>query len=179
MEHLELALKNGWKMVIGTTGLSEEQIKTIEKTSERIAIVRSPNMSVGINMIAVLLEKIVPVLDDYDVEIVEVHHRKKKDAPSGTALMLAKLISSLKNDAPLIFGREGFSPRENEIAVLAVRGGDVPGDHTVYFLGDGERIEITHRATSRETFARGAIRAAKFVADKPNGLYSMRDVLGF
>ncbi len=178
MEHLEGALGNRWKMVIGTTGLSDEHIRSIEKASEKIAIVRSPNMSVGINLINVLLEKIVPILSDYEVEIVEIHHRNKKDAPSGTALMLARTISSLKNNAPLKFGREGFSPRGDEVGVLAVRGGDVPGDHTVYFLGDGERIEITHRATSRETFARGAIKAAKFVAEKSSGLYSMRDVLG-
>ncbi len=172
-------------MVIGTTGLSDTQAAGIRQAAEVIPVVLSPNFSVGVNLLLSMVGHVARTLgDDYDCEIVEMHHRFKKDAPSGTALKLADAIAratgrDIKKDA--VHGREGIigeRPR-GEIGILALRGGDVVGDHTVTFAGVGERIELTHRASSRETFARGALRAAKFllVGRKPR-LYSMLDVLG-
>jgi len=171
-------------LVIGTTGLSDAHRAAIERASKQVPIVASSNMSVGVNVLTKLLSEAARVLGPgYDVEIVEWHHRQKKDAPSGTAIMMAQALAAasghnLKRDA--VYGRQGQigARGEREIGVLAVRGGDVVGDHTAYFLGVGERIELTHRATSRETFARGAVRAALWVKDRPPGLYDMQDVLG-
>jgi 4-hydroxy-tetrahydrodipicolinate reductase len=171
-------------MVIGTTGCGPEVLQAIWKAAERIPIVMSANMSLGVNVLFGLLEQAARALGDaYDVEIVELHHRMKKDAPSGTALAMAKVLSEalgrdLSKEAR--YGREGQvgARTAKEIGVLAVRGGDIVGEHTAYFCGLGERLEITHMASSRETFARGAVRAAQWVKGRPAGLYDMQDVLG-
>jgi 4-hydroxy-tetrahydrodipicolinate reductase len=179
---VDIALKHKKKLVIGTTGLSEDIMKKILEASESIAIVQSPNFSVGVNLMLELTKVATQVLgEDFDIELVEVHHNKKKDSPSGTALKILEVIKSIRKDYKTIYGREGIigeRPKE-EIGVFAVRGGDVVGDHTVMYLGYGERLEIAHRATSRETFSRGALRAAKFLMTKDKGFYTMKDVLGF
>jgi 4-hydroxy-tetrahydrodipicolinate reductase len=175
----------GVALVIGTTALHPAAQTAILEGAERIPIVHSANMSPGINVLLGLLRRIAGTVPDYDAEIIEVHHRHKRDAPSGTALLLAEAIDQSRADlgygqAMLRTGREGITgPRTSgEIGVLSVRGGDVAGDHTVLLLGTGERLELTHRATSRDVFAVGAIRAARWVAGKPAGLYDMEDVLG-
>ncbi|NPA14937.1 MAG: 4-hydroxy-tetrahydrodipicolinate reductase [Deferribacteres bacterium] len=184
MRNVEFCAQNGKKMVIGTTGLSKEQIDAISKAAQSTAIVFSPNMSVGVNLLFKLVADVARILgEDYDVEIVEIHHRFKKDAPSGTALRLAENIAeALGRDLEEVgvYGRKGIvgERKKDEIGVFAVRAGDVVGEHTVIFATLGERVELTHRAHSRETFARGAIRAAKWVYHKESGLYSMWDVLG-
>lgn len=165
-------------LVAGTTGLSEEQLQVLKSASSSVAVLWAPNMSWGVNLINLMLEKFAGFLSDFDVEIVEIHHRGKKDAPSGTAKLFASTLKKVLGRDKLIFGREGFSPKGEEIGVFAVRGGDVVGEHTIYFLGDGERIEIIHRASSRRTFAAGALKAAKWIISQPPGFYSMRDVLG-
>jgi 4-hydroxy-tetrahydrodipicolinate reductase len=171
-------------MVIGTTGASPEELKAIWKAASSIPIVMSANMSLGVNVLFGLLDQAARALGDgYDVEIVELHHRQKKDAPSGTALAMAKVLAEalgrdLSQDAR--YGREGNvgARTPKEIGVLAVRGGDIVGEHTAYFCGLGERLEISHKASSRETFARGAVRAAQWVRGREPGLYDMQDVLG-
>ncbi|HEX8952866.1 MAG TPA: 4-hydroxy-tetrahydrodipicolinate reductase [Polyangia bacterium] len=171
-------------VVIGTTGLGEAEKRAVWQASERIPIVLSANMSLGVNVLFGLLAQAARALgDDYDVEIVELHHRQKKDAPSGTALAMASVLAeALERDLGKVarYGREGQvgARTSEEIGVLAVRGGDIVGEHTAYFCGLGERLEITHRASSRETFARGAVRAAEWLRDRDPGLYDMQDVLG-
>ena len=171
-------------MVIGTTGLADNHLDAVMSASTVIPVVLAPNMSVGVNVLLELVGKAAAMLGpDYDVEIVETHHRFKKDAPSGTALKLAeKVAEALERDISrdLVHGRKGQvgARSQKEIGMHAVRAGDVVGDHVVTFATMGERIELVHRAHSRETFARGALRAARFVADKPAGLYTMADVLG-
>jgi len=171
-------------LLVGTTGLSAQQQQEIERrVAARAPVLIAPNMSLGVNVLLRLVEDVARALGEgYDVEIVEAHHRRKKDAPSGTALELARRVCrALGRDpeAVLSYGRRGLAgPRKpDEVAVHAVRGGDIVGDHTVLFAGDGERVELTHRVTSRDVFARGAIRAALFLAGKPPGVYSMQDVL--
>lgn len=177
------AAERGVALVIGTTGLSAQAVAAIERAAQRVPVVRSANMSLGVNVLIGLLGKVSQALPDFDVEIVELHHRLKRDAPSGTALLLAGAVAQERGLDPatdLRSGRAGLCgerPR-GEIGVLAVRGGDVVGEHTAYFLGDGERVEITHRATRREIFATGALRAARWVAGRPPGCYDMQDVLG-
>lgn len=174
----------GKKIVIGTTGYTPEQKHMIELAAQDIAIVLSPNMSVGVNLSLKLLEMTARVMgDDSDIEIVEAHHRHKVDAPSGTALRMGEVIAAvldrdLKDCA--IYGREGHTGARDRktIGFSTIRAGDIVGDHTVMFADDGERVEITHKATSRMTFANGAVRAALWLKDKPNGLYDMQDVLG-
>ncbi len=181
---LNVAVKNKMAMVIGTTGLDDEDKKKILESSKTIPIVFSPNMSIGINILYLLLMKAVELLgDEYDAEVIEVHHRYKKDAPSGTALALAEVIArtmgtDLKRAG--VFARKGMigERKKGEIGIQTVRAGDIVGEHTVLFATEGERIEFTHRATSRDNFARGAIRAAKWVVHQKPGLYSMQDVLG-
>ena len=171
-------------MIIGTTGIDEAGVKKIEAVAKMVPVVFAPNMSVGVNLLFKVAGEVAKALgDDYDVEIVETHHRFKKDAPSGTALGLARSIADalgrdLSTDA--VYGREGAvgERTKREIGIHAVRGGDVVGDHVITFAGLGERIELTHRAHSRETFVRGALRAAKWIRGKKAGLYSMREVLG-
>lgn len=171
-------------VVIGTTGLGEAEKRAVWHAAERIPIVLSANMSLGVNVLFGLLEQAARALgDDYDVEIVELHHRLKRDAPSGTALaMAAVLAEALGRDPANVsrYGREGTPGARppKEIGVMAVRGGDIVGEHTAFFCGLGERLEITHRASSRETFARGAVRAAEWLRDRDPGLYDMQDVLG-
>ncbi|AEA33246.1 4-hydroxy-tetrahydrodipicolinate reductase [Hippea maritima] len=184
LHHVRIASDHKKPIVIGTTGLHKDQIKEIEKLSVIIPIVLAPNMSLGVNILFKLVEEVARTLkDDYDIEIVEMHHRFKADAPSGTALKLAEFAAKgigedLENIA--IYGRKGLVGQRNskEIGIMSLRGGDVVGDHTVIFAGLGERVELTHKASSRDTFARGALRAAKWVVDKVPGLYSMQDVLG-
>ena len=182
-EHLQAALKLGRGLVIGTTGLSEKTKQALQQASRRIPILQSPNMSTGVNFLYELVSRAAQILGDaYDIEITETHHRMKKDAPSGTALELARLIAEARGwdlEKVLLYGRQGETgPRKkNTIALHALRGGDVVGDHVVSFLADGEIIELIHRATSRDAFARGALRAAEFIAGQKQGLYNMRDVL--
>lgn len=182
-EHVLEAQSLGTGMVIGTTGLSEEDHRAISEAAERIAVLVASNMSVGVNVLIGTVSRLAKALPDFDVEIVEMHHRHKKDAPSGTALSLAKAAAEarqLKLSDESRHGRHGMvgERTDTEIGIHAVRAGDIVGDHTVIFARDGERLELVHRAHSRDTFAAGALRAAEFVAQKPVGLYSMSDVLG-
>lgn len=181
--YLDACQKHRVKMIIGTTGFSSEQKVEIEAASKNIAIVFAPNMSVGVTLLIDLVEQAAKVLNEgYDIEVVEMHHRHKVDAPSGTALRLGEaaaqgLGQDLKDCA--IYAREGITGEREagKIGFATLRGGDVVGDHTVVFAGIGERVELTHKASSRATFALGALRAAKFLGDKKSGLYDMRDVL--
>jgi 4-hydroxy-tetrahydrodipicolinate reductase len=175
------ATKSGTPMVIGTTGHSAEQRRFIEAAARTIPIVLAPNFSVGVNALFSLAEQTARILgESFDVEIIEMHHRMKKDAPSGTAKTLAEVLQGVPRAEKIRHGREGMVGErdKSEIGIHSVRGGDVVGEHTVIFAGDAERLELTHRASSRETFARGALRAARWVIGKPAALYSMRDVLG-
>jgi 4-hydroxy-tetrahydrodipicolinate reductase len=179
VEHLAYARP----VVIGTTGLSEEQLARVEEAAKSVPIVLAPNMSVGVSLLREVVRELSGRLGTgYDVEIVEAHHRNKVDAPSGTALLLARAAAEGRGrnlDEVAVFGREGQAPREEgEIGIHALRGGAVVGEHRVVFYSDGEEIEIAHRALSRRTFAAGALRAARFAAGAGPGLYSMRDVLG-
>ena len=168
-------------VVIGTTGLSEEQRAKIEEAAKDVPIVLAPNMSVGVNLLREVVRDLAEKLADYDVEVVEAHHRNKKDAPSGTALLLARAAAEGRGqnlEEVAIYGREGVSPRkEGEIGIHALRGGAVVGEHRLIFYSEGEEVEVTHRALSRRTFAAGALRAARFVAGAEPGLYGMKDVL--
>ena len=175
------AVESGTPVVMGTTGHSRGQRRGIESAAEKIPLVLASNFSVGVNALFALAEKAGEILgDSFDIEILETHHRMKKDAPSGTAKTLAEILQRGRGTAELRHGREGVNAArdKSEIGIHSIRGGDVVGDHTVIFAGDGERIELTHRASSRETFARGALRAGRWIIGKPAGLYSMRDVLG-
>jgi 4-hydroxy-tetrahydrodipicolinate reductase len=182
--HLAACRKLGVNMVIGTTGFSDAQKKIIADASRDIAIVMAPNMSVGTNLVFKLSEIAAGVLKDgYDVEIIEAHHRQKIDAPSGTALHIGGIIAkTLGRDLAdcAVYGREGVTgERKNStIGFATVRGGDIVGEHTVMFAGPGERVEIIVRSGSRATYAQGALRAARFLADKKSGLFDMQDVLG-
>ena len=184
LKHLEICRSRGIRMVIGTTGFTPEQKKLISAASRDIAMVMAPNMSVGVNLTFRLLELAAKVLNEgYDVEIIEAHHRHKVDAPSGTALRMGEVIAqALGRDLAecAVYGREGVTGERKPatIGFATVRGGDIVGDHTALFAGTGERVEITHRATSRATFALGALRAARFLAAKKTGLFDMQDVLG-
>ncbi len=179
VENIRVASQKGVKLVVGTTGFTEEHWQKIREYCKNVPAVISPNFSIGVNIFWKLLGMAIEFLKDYDVEILEMHHRFKKDAPSGTALKAVEILKRVLGDRKVIFGREGVCPREDEIGVFAIRGGDVVGEHTVFFIGMGERIEITHRAWSRQAFASGAIKAVKWIAnvDKP-GIYGMNDVLG-
>ncbi|MDQ3118886.1 MAG: 4-hydroxy-tetrahydrodipicolinate reductase [Verrucomicrobiota bacterium] len=171
-------------LVIGTTGHSPEQMRFITDAAQSIPVLQAANFSVGVNTLFWLTRKAAALLgEDFDLEIIETHHRHKKDAPSGTAKRLAEVLGEargLGRQQNVVHGREGASgerPR-NEIGIHAIRAGDVVGDHTVIFASPGERLELTHKASSRETFAVGALRAARWIIDKPADLYSMEDVLG-
>lgn len=165
--------------VIGTTGFSESELKEIKKLSRNFPIFLAPNMSIGINHLYDLVRYSAAALADYDIEIIETHHRHKKDAPSGTARALGKIIKDNRPDTKFIYGREGIigERRENEICINAVRGGDVVGEHRVLFFGNGEFIELRHFATSRQCFASGTIKAIRFIIDKKSGLYGMAELL--
>ena len=185
MQYLKACQLANVNMVIGTTGFTEQEKKQIVETAKIIPIVFAPNMSVGVTLLINLVEQAAKVLSEgYDIEVVEMHHRHKVDAPSGTALRLGEaaaqgLGKDLKDCA--IYAREGVTGEREagKIGFATLRGGDVVGDHTVIYAGTGERVEITHKASSRATFAFGALRAAKFLSKMPVGLYDMRDVLGF
>ena len=174
---------SGKSMVIGTTGFTDSGLKLIEQASKDIPIVFAPNMSVGVNLTLKILETSAKVIGpDSSIEIIEAHHRYKVDSPSGTALKMGEVVANaLGRDLSkcAIYGREGIEePRDlNTIGFSSIRGGDVVGEHTVAFFMDGERVEITHKASSRSIYANGAVRAANWIAGKPSGLYSMQDVL--
>jgi 4-hydroxy-tetrahydrodipicolinate reductase len=184
LEHLRLAAAGGARAVVGTTGLSGPQREEIAALARRMAIVLAPNFSIGVTVALQALALMAKALgDDYDVEITEIHHRYKKDAPSGTALRLAEVVAEALGrelGKVAVHGRHGLpgerSPKE--IGMFSLRSGDVVGEHTVSFGTLGERLELTHRAHNRDTFARGALRAARFVAGRAPGLYSMQDVVG-
>jgi len=174
----------GKRMIIGSTGFTPEQRERLAEFAKEIPIVFAPNMSVGVNVCFKVLKDIAQTLGDgFDVEIVELHHNKKKDSPSGTAVRMGEVVAdALGRDYNQVanYHREGLCGErtKEEIGMQTVRGGDIVGEHTVYFIGMGERIELTHRAMSRDMFARGAVRAAIWLAEKPAGLYDMQDVLG-
>lgn len=184
LEYLAACQAVGVKLVIGTTGFTAEQKQRIETAAQQIGIVFAPNMSVGVTLLINLVQSAAKVLaEGYDVEIIEAHHRHKVDAPSGTALRLGEAAAAALGrelDACAVYGREGVTGERDPstIGFATVRGGDVVGDHTVLFAGIGERVELTHKASSRATFALGALRAAKFLRGHDSGLYDMRDVLG-
>ncbi|HOJ49789.1 MAG TPA: 4-hydroxy-tetrahydrodipicolinate reductase [Spirochaetota bacterium] len=185
MDLLEKNINYKKPIVIGTTGLNDEQNSKVKEYSNSFPIVYSPNYSIGINLLFNILEKAGEVLSkdkDYDLEVVEYHHRFKKDAPSGTALKLAEVAAKAtgrKYPENMVFGREGIKEKTpDEFAVLAVRAGDIIGEHYVIFSTLGERIEFVHKAHSRKTFAKGAVEASLWVKDKKSGIYSMKDVLG-
>jgi 4-hydroxy-tetrahydrodipicolinate reductase len=181
LEHVATSSK---AMVIGTTGFSQDELVKLRTLASTIPCVVSPNMSVGINVLVSMIGKIAKSLgESYNIEVIEAHHNKKKDAPSGTALRLAEALAEgmewdLKEVG--VYARHGITGerKTREIGMQTIRAGDIVGDHTILFGGPGERIEITHRAHTRDTFARGALRAAEWVVQKPPGLYSMADVLG-
>ena len=184
LHHLDICRKLGVNMVIGTTGFNAQQKAQLGAAAQHIGIVFAPNMSVGVNLVFKLLETASRVLaHGYDIEIIEAHHRHKVDAPSGTALGMGEVIAkTLGRDLAqcAVYGREGVTGERDPstIGFATVRGGDIVGDHTVMFAGTGERIEITHKASSRATFALGALRAARFLKENPAGMYDMQDVLG-
>ena len=172
----------GVPLVVGSTGFSPEQKAQLASLACKIPLLVAPNMSLGVNVMFHLAAMAAKSLKGYDIEIVETHHRMKKDAPSGTALGIAEAVAKAANidlEQQAVYSRHGLigERKENEIGIQTLRGGDVVGDHTVFFFGNGERIEITHRAHTRATFAEGAVTAAKWLKDKPVGLYSMQDVL--
>ena len=181
---LDECVKRNIQMVIGTTGFDEDGKAKIRAAAEKIAIVFAPNFSVGVNLLFALIDQAARVLNDgYDIEVIEAHHRHKIDAPSGTALRMGEVLANalgrnLKDCA--VYGREGVTGerKPDTIGFATVRGGDIVGDHTALFATDGERVEITHKASSRLTFANGAVRSAVWLANKNNGLYDMQDVLG-
>jgi len=185
LKHAHTAVINNCRMVIGTTGLAAaDRAKLKALADQGGTIVFAPNMSVGVNLLFHLCDQVARILgDDYDIEVVEMHHSQKKDAPSGTAERLGEILAAARglnyNDA-VRHGREGMVGARtcSEIGMHALRGGDVVGDHTVTFATNGERLELTHKASSRATFAKGAVRAVKFLATMPAGLYDMQDVLG-
>lgn len=184
MKHLELCRRLGVAMVIGTTGIEAEGKAVIAEAAKDIPVVFAPNMAVGVNLVFKLLDTAARILNQgYDIEIVEAHHRMKVDAPSGTALRMGEVVASaldrsLKDCA--VYGREGVTGERDPstIGFATVRGGDIVGDHTVMFCGLGERVEVTHKASSRMPYAQGSVRAALFLAGHKSGLFDMQDVLG-
>lgn len=183
-ELVAAAVEAGIPLVIGTTGHTQEEKECIKEGALKLPIVYATNFSVGVNTLFWLTRKAANLLDDsFDVEVVEMHHRHKIDAPSGTARTLLEILcqeKELSQSEDIVYGREGITGARpaRQIGMHALRGGDVVGDHTVMFAADGERVELTHKASSRMTFARGAVRAALWLQDKPTGLYNMEDVLG-
>lgn len=184
LNNLEICKTNGKHIIIGTTGFDDAQKQIIKDAAEKTAVVFAPNMSVGVNLSLKLLQMAASVLnEDYDIEIIEAHHRHKVDAPSGTALRMGEVIAdTLGRDLNecAVYGREGHTGarQPDTIGFETIRAGDIVGEHTVMFATDGERVEITHKASSRMTFAKGAVRAAKWLQEKDKGLYDMQDVLG-
>lgn len=184
LEHMAQAVQHNRAMVIGTTGLDPAAMDQLRQSTQAIPCVHAPNMSAGITILLQIVGTIAQALgDDYDIEVIEAHHKKKNDAPSGTALHLAQVLAHAKGwdtEATNIYARHGLigERAQQEIGVQSLRAGDIVGDHTILYGGLGERIEITHRAHNRDTFARGGLRAAQWVATQPPGFYTMADVLG-
>lgn len=184
LRNLEFCVKNRINMVIGTTGLPSTAKKAVRSAADRIAVVMAPNMGVGVNVLLALVRRAAEVLGPpYDIEVIEAHHNQKKDAPSGTALALARAAAEgrkLNLEKAAVYGRSGMpGPRKKgEIGIHAIRGGDIIGEHTVLFAGPGEKIEMVHSVVTRDALARGAVRAAAFVGRKKKGLFTMQDVLG-
>ena len=184
LEHLKKVAELNKRIVIGTTGFTDKEYEEIKNCANTVPLVLSPNMSIGVNILFKLVQELSKICpEDYDIEIFEAHHRFKKDAPSGTAKKLAEIIANEKKidiNKRIIYGREGITGERGKgtIGIHAVRGGDIVGEHTVSFIGLGERIELTHKAHSRDTFARGSLLAAKFIANAKPGIYEMKDVLG-
>ena len=183
LAHLAACRRHGVKLVIGTTGFSPAQKAEIAAHAEHLAIVMAPNMSVGVNVVLKLLDMAARAMNQgYDIEVIEAHHRHKVDAPSGTALQMGEVLArALGRDLAecAVFAREGVTGERDpsSIGFATIRGGDIVGDHTVLFAGTGERIEITHKSSSRATYAQGSLRAARFLADRERGLFDMNDVL--
>jgi len=184
LNHLRVVAQHRRAMVIGTTGFTEQELEELKSLASRVPCVFSPNMSVGVNLIYKVISEMAKTLgDDYDIEVIEAHHRLKKDAPSGTALKIAEVLARAVNrdlNQVGVYARKGLigERKKQEIGIQTIRAGDIVGDHTILFGGMGERIEVTHRASSRDTFARGALRGAQWVVDQQPGLYDMMDVLG-
>jgi 4-hydroxy-tetrahydrodipicolinate reductase len=181
--HLEIAADKGAAIVIGSTGFTPELERRAKALAHRTRTVIAPNMSIGVNVLMKITAEVARILDNFDAEVIEIHHNTKVDAPSGTAIALGRTIAEARNldfQANVIHGREGITGARvhDKIAVMALRAGDAVGDHTVIFGGRGERLELIHRAQSRESLARGALRAAEWLEHRAPGLYSMRDVLG-
>ncbi|MDD3643406.1 MAG: 4-hydroxy-tetrahydrodipicolinate reductase [Candidatus Krumholzibacteria bacterium] len=177
---IETCAAAGVPAITGTTGLQQVHLAAAAAAAMKIPVIASPNMSAGVNLLFSVTGAVAKALHDFDVEIVEIHHNRKKDSPSGTAARLARVVSEARGGMRIVHGREGMigERAENEIGMHSLRGGDVTGEHTVIFAGEGERIELTHRAHSRRTFAMGTLRAIRFIAGAPAGLYTMSDVLG-
>ncbi len=181
---VKTAVQHGKAVVLGTTGFNEDEIKSLREYSKDIPILMSPNMSQGVNILFYLVKKAAELLgEDYNVEIFEIHHNQKTDAPSGTAMRFGRLISEARGkriEDIGVFGRHGVTGKRSkeEIGIMAIRLGDSVGDHTVLFGGNGERIEFTHRSSSRKNYSAGALKAAKFLLNRKNGMYGMEDVLG-
>ena len=184
LHHLRATAIHRRAMVIGTTGFSTPQLAELESLASQAPVVLSPNMSVGVNLICKVIGEMAKTLgDEYDIEVIEAHHRLKKDAPSGTALKIAEVLAKAVGrdlNQVGVYARKGLvgERKKGEIGIQTIRAGDIVGDHTILFGGMGERIEVTHRASSRDTFAGGALRAAQWVVRQPPGLYDMMDVLG-
>lgn len=177
-QNVKVAAANGVNLIVGTTGFDEAQKKEMESAiSGKAAAIISPNFSVGVQVFFKLLKEAASKLEGCDIEIIEAHHNKKKDAPSGTAIKAAEVISSALKEKPrYVYGREGVAPRGSEIGIHAVRGGDIVGDHTVLFACEGERIEVKHQAHSRSAFASGAVKAARWISKQKPGMYTMDDM---
>jgi 4-hydroxy-tetrahydrodipicolinate reductase len=181
---VRLCVENGKRLVVGTTGHDEKQLKAARSGANNIGIVMAPNFSVGVNTLFWMTQKAAEILgEDYDLEVIEMHHHHKKDAPSGTARRLGEILAKARGldyDTQTAHGREGLigARPKDEIGMHSLRGGDVVGDHTVIYATNGERVELSHKASSRDAFAKGALRAAQWLGDRPNGLYDMQDVLG-
>jgi 4-hydroxy-tetrahydrodipicolinate reductase len=183
LEHLEAAAKNGASIVVGSTGFTPEMEARAREIAPRTRTVIAPNMSVGVNVLMKIVAEVAKILPDFDAEVLEIHHRTKVDAPSGTAVALGRIIAAARGQdfaSNAIYGREGITGVRpaGKIGVMALRAGDAVGDHTVIFGGQAERLELIHRSQSRESLARGALRAAAWLEKQAPGLYSMRDVLG-
>jgi 4-hydroxy-tetrahydrodipicolinate reductase len=184
LKHIEAAVRAGKSIVIGTTGFDAAGKAAITAAAEKISLVFAPNMAVGVNAVFKLLDVAARILaEGYDIEVIETHHRHKVDAPSGTALRMGEVVAraaGIDLDTNAVYGREGVTGERptKQIGFSTIRGGDVVGDHTVLFAGLGERIEITHKSSSRMPYAVGALRAARFLAGRPAGAYDMQDVLG-
>ena len=184
LENMRLASSEGLSMVIGTTGITGDNLEELTNLAKGIRCVMAPNMSVGVNVMFRIAGEMAKILgNDYDMEILEVHHRRKKDAPSGTALRLAQILASAVErdlDKVAVYERKGLTGErtDEEIGMQTWRAGDIAGEHTVMFGGTGERLELIHRAHNRDNFARGALRAAEWIVKQPVGLYDMQDVLG-